>query len=466
MANILVIEDEVTLARNIARYFERFDHSVEVAHDGPSGVAAAKLCMPEVAIVDYQLPGLDGVGVIRALRANDNQIRIVMVTGHASVPMAIDAMKAGSFDLLTKPVALASLRSVVDRALAESTNRKVLDYYQRREANEAGLDTLVGDSAPMRALRDLVRTLAMSEPADKSHVAPILVLGETGSGKELVARACHFAGPRAKAPFVEINCAALPAQLMESELFGYEKGAFTDAQARKIGLMEAADGGTLFLDEIAELDLGLQGKLLRVLEDFKVRRLGALQDRVVNIRLVAATNRNLDELVAAGKFRSDLLFRLRVFQVNIPPLQARGKDVVVLAQRFITQFSTRYAKTAASLTPQAVAALEQHRWPGNVRELRNVMERAVLLNNKPLLDVADLGLPNITPANPAVADMPEQNATPLQSTVPASLETLERQHLVAALQRAGWNVTKAARALQISRDTLRYRIDKHGLRPE
>lgn len=462
MANILVIEDEVTLAKNIARYFEKLNHTVAIFHDGPAGVEAAKRSMPEVAIVDYQLPGLDGIEVIRALRANDDQVRIVMVTGHASVSVAIDAMKAGSFDLLTKPVALTSLRSVVDRALAESGNRKALEYYQRRQASEAGLDALVGEAAVMRALREMVRTLAMSEPTDNSPVAPILVLGETGSGKELVARACHFAGSRAHAPFVEINCAALPAPLMEGELFGHEKGAFTDAQTRKIGLIEAADGGTLFLDEIGELDLALQAKLLRVLENLRVRRLGAVQDRLVNVRVVAATNRDLDELVAAGKFRSDLLYRLRVFQINLPPLRARGADVLLLAQRFIAQFAARYAKAAPALDASAVQALQQHHWPGNVRELRNVIERAVLLGHAAQLGAADLGL---VAAQPVPAGGMKADASTAASGM-NSLEALERQHLIAALQQTGWNVTKAARALEISRDTLRYRIEKHGLHPQ
>ncbi len=461
MANILVIEDEVTLAKNMARYFEKFHHTVEIANDGPTGVAAAKRVMPDVAVVDYQLPGLDGLQVVRALRANDDQVRIVMVTGHASVPLAIDAMKAGSFDLLTKPVSLATLRNVVERALNESGSRKALNYYQQRQASQAGLDALIGESAPMYALRDMVRTLAMSEPTDHTPVAPVLVLGETGSGKELVARACHFAGPRAKAPFVEINCAAMPAHLMEAELFGYEKGAFTDAQARKIGLIEAADGGTLFLDEIGELDINLQAKLLRVLENLKVRRLGALQDRVVNIRVVAATNRDLDKLVELGKFRSDLLYRLRVFQINIPPLRARGADVMLLAQRFTEQFAARYAKPVPALDASAREAIELHTWLGNVRELRNAIERAVILGQSTHLTAADLGLAMVPPA-PAWT---QKSQTPAASSGINSLQSQERQHLIAALQQAGWNVTKAARALEISRDTLRYRIDKHGLQP-
>ena len=456
MAMLLIIEDEAVLARNVARFFEKLGHTVEIAHDGPAGVEAARRVMPDVAIVDFQLPGLDGLEVIGALRKIDAELRCVMVTGHASVPVAIDAMKAGYMDLLTKPVALASLKAVVDRALAERGTRRALDYYQKKEADESSLEALAGDSAPMQALRDLVRTMALSEPADGSPGAPVLVLGETGAGKELVARACHYAGPRAAAPFVEINCAALPAHLIEGELFGHEKGAFTDAQARKIGLIEAADGGTLFLDEIGELDLSLQAKLLRVLENFRVRRLGALQDRLVNVRVVCATNRDLDQLVEAGRFRADLLYRLRVFQINIPPLRARGDDVLLLARRFLAQMAQRYGKAPPMLDASACDALRGHTWPGNVRELRNVVERAVLLNQGQPLGAADLAL-GPRPAAPRAA-----TAAPGPAGG-ASLEAVERQHLIQALEQAQWNVTRAARLLDISRDTLRYRIEKHGL---
>ncbi|MEY4736205.1 MAG: hypothetical protein RL302_524, partial [Pseudomonadota bacterium] len=344
MASLLVIEDEQVLAKNMARYFEKQGHTVEVAHDGALGLQTAMQLQPDVVIVDFQLPGMDGLEIIKALRQQEDPPRIVMVTGHASVTLAIDAMKAGSMDLLTKPVALASLHAVVQRALAERGERRALAFYRQRDAREASLDALIGESPPMQALRAWVRKVAAIEPADQSPVAPILVLGETGTGKELVARACHQAGPRAGAPFVEINCAALPAHLMEDELFGHEKGAFTDAHARKLGLIEAADGGTLFLDEIGELDLALQAKLLRVLENLRVRRLGALTDRQVNVRIVAATNRNLEEQVHVGKFRADLMYRLKVFQITIPPLRARTSDIALLAQHFLALLATRYAR--------------------------------------------------------------------------------------------------------------------------
>jgi DNA-binding NtrC family response regulator len=455
MATLLVIEDEQVLAKNIARYFEKQGHTVEVALDGTLGLQIAMQLRPDVVIVDFQLPGMNGLEIIKALNQLESPPRIVMVTGHASVTLAVDAMKAGSMDLLTKPVTLASLHEVVQRALSERGERRALEMYRQRDALEASLDALVGESAAMRSLRDLIRTIATTEPADFSPVAPVLVLGETGTGKELVARACHQTGPRSKAPFVEINCAALPAHLIEGELFGHEKGAFTDAQTRKIGLIEAADGGTLFLDEIGELDLGLQAKLLRVLENLRVRRLGALTDRQVNVRIIAATNRDLDEQVQAGKFRADLMYRLKVFQIHIAPLRERATDIPLLAQHFLAQLAARYARPELCLDSRALTALVQYLWPGNVRELRNVLERAVLLQRSGVLAAADLALPAQRP-------MP---ASPRTSTPPvgASLESVEREHLMQALHASNWNVTQAARTLDISRDTLRYRMERHGL---
>jgi DNA-binding NtrC family response regulator len=379
-----------------------------------------------------------------------------MVTGHASVTLAVDAMKAGSMDLLTKPVTLQSLKDVVDRALAERGERRALDYYLQRDARHASLDALVGNSPAMHSLRELIRAVSGIEPTDNSPAAPILVLGETGTGKELVARACHQTGARAKAPFIEINCAALPGHLIEGELFGFEKGAFTDAHARKIGLIEAADGGTLFLDEIGELDLPLQAKLLRVLENLRVRRIGALSDRQVNVRIVAATNRDLDEQVREGRFRADLMYRLKVFQIHIPPLRARAEDIPVLAHHFLAQLASRYGRDKLDIDSTALAALAAHDWPGNVRELRNVLERAVLLQRTGTLGIKDLILGSPRRQAPTTAALP----APVE---PQSLDALEREHVQRALAQCAGNVSKAAKLLGISRDTLRYRMERHGL---
>ncbi|MEI8156913.1 MAG: sigma-54 dependent transcriptional regulator [Burkholderiales bacterium] len=456
MATLLVIEDELVLAKNIAKFFEKSGHLVEVAHDGLLGLQAAARVQPDVVIVDFQLPGMDGLEVIRALRANDDPPRIIMVTGHASVNLAVEAMKAGSMDLLTKPVTLQSLKDVVERALSERGERRALDYYRQRDAQQASLDALVGNSAAMDSLRNLVRTIASIEPTDQSPAAPVLILGETGTGKELVARACHQSGSRAKGPFIEVNCAALPAHLIEGELFGFEKGAFTDAHARKIGLIEAADGGTLFLDEIGELDLGLQAKLLRVLENYRVRRLGALSDRQVNVRIVAATNRDLDEQVREGRFRADLMYRLKVFQVQIPPLRERTDDIPTLAHHFLRQLAKRYGRAELSMDDRAIAALVEHDWPGNIRELRNVLERAVLLQRTGSLSEVSL---NLGTAHRRSTQVPRSADAP----VTMSLEAIEREHLQRALDASGRNVSKAAALLGISRDTLRYRMERHGM---
>jgi two-component system response regulator AtoC len=457
MAQLLVVEDELVLAKNIARYFERQGHEVDLAHDGNDGLELARLNPPDVAIVDFQLPGRDGLEVIRELRRGDEELRIVMITGHGSITVAVEAMKAGSMDLLTKPLSLASLDQVVQRALKERAGRTELRYLRERENQHASIQSLVGECAQMLELRDLIQAVAQSEPTDGSPAPAVLIQGETGTGKELVARACHLASPRASGPFIEVNCAALPASLMEDELFGHEKGAFTDARTRKIGLVEAADGGTLFLDEIGELELTLQAKLLRVLEDLKVRPIGGLHDRKVNVRIVAATNRELAGEAEAGRFRSDLVYRLSVFQVRIPPLRERGDDVLLLAREFLQRLAKRYGRAPLTLDEGAVAALSAYHWPGNVRELRNCMERAVLMQRGPQLRAEDLGLA------PAAARPQAQAAAVEPAAAPSSLDALERKHLLDALEANHWNVSLSARALQISRDTLRYRMAKHGL---
>lgn len=454
MANLLVIEDELVLAKNIARYFSAAGHTVEVVHDGQEGVALATEWQPDVVIVDFQLPGMNGLDVIRTLRLQEDPPHIVMMTGHASVTLAVDAMKAGSMDLLTKPVALADLKNTVMRALQERGAKRTLDYYRSREVREGGMDALIGESVAMQGLRNLIRTVAKMEPSDRTAPAPVLILGETGTGKELVARACHMAGSRADGPFLEVNCAALPAHLVEAELFGYEKGAFTDAQSRKIGLIEAADGGTLFLDEIGEMDLALQGKLLRVLEDFRVRRLGAVSDRLVNVRILAATNRDLEEQVRAGRFRADLMYRLKVFQIEVPPLRARVEDVELLSRHFLDVLAKRYGRGTIALDASALQLLQNHHWPGNVRELRNVLERAVLTLSGDRLTAPDLhilGVPSLARTEVTV------------DSANRSLDEIEKGHLLRALTDSHWNVSKAARLLRISRDTLRYRMEKHGL---
>lgn len=458
MANaVLIIEDEETLAKNIAAYLRRAGFDTVAAGDAESGIAQLDTFKPDVIVLDYSLPGIDGLEALRRIRAVDQHVKVIMITAHGNVRIAVDAMKASAFDYLAKPVVLSELRALIEKAVGEERREGALSYYQRR-AGTGGLDAIVGESEPIRALKDTIRQLVRNEAGiTGAPPPPVLITGETGTGKELIARAIHYEGARASRPFVEINCGSIPANLLESELFGYERGAFTDARERKIGLIESADGGTLFLDEIGDMELALQVKLLRVLEDQVIRRLGSVRDHSVNVRIVSATNRPLEELAAAGRFRPDLLFRLRIVALHSPLLRDRGSDLILLARHFITHFGARYGKPDLRLDRSAEDAILGYRWPGNVRELRNVIEQAALLSTGSTIEAPLLRL-----SSGFSGQSPPPGAAPA-APGPMSLENMEREMLRSALERTMWNVSRAAGLLGISRDTLRYRMAKFQL---
>jgi two-component system, NtrC family, response regulator AtoC len=452
---ILVIEDEAVLAKNIALYLERSGYEVRIAGSGEDGLAQLDAFCPDAVVLDFNLPGLDGLQALARIQAFDAAVRVVMITGHGNVELAVQAMKAGACDFLSKPVPLSKLKLVLEKAFGDSRRDGTLAYYQKRDAENEMAGGLLGESAPMLELKQKMQQLLRAEARMTDGDAPaVLVLGETGSGKEVVARALHFNGPRRDKPFVELNCAALPEHLLESELFGHERGAFTDARERKLGLAETAEGGTLFLDEIGDMDLGLQSKLLKLLEEKSVRRVGSLREQKVDVRIIAATHRPLEALVAEQAFRADLYYRLRVVQFELPALRQRGDDILMLTQHFLQQHALRYGTVTPVVSPGAARALVQHPWPGNVRELRNTLEQAVLMLRGPTLEAEHLTLARIETSPRRV---------PASSSEAATLPELERQALLQALERNAWNVTRAARALGISRDTLRYRIEKFNL---
>ena len=459
---VLVIEDEAVLGKNILIYLERHGYEVHLAQSAEAGLALLDSVRPDAVLLDFNLPGMNGLEALARIREFDAGIRVLMLTGHGNVEMAVDAMKAGAFDFLTKPVALGKLRLLLDKAIGETRRDSALSYYQKRDAQNAVPGGLLGESPPMLALKQMIAQLVRAESQMRDANGPaVLVLGETGTGKEVVARALHFNGPRRDKPFVELNCAALPAQLLESELFGHERGAFTDARERKLGMVETAEGGTLFLDEIGDMDIALQAKLLKLLEEKTVRRIGSLREQRVDVRIVAATHRPLETLVREGRFRADLYFRLGVVQLRLPPLRERGADILLLARHFLQHHAARYGKPAPTLDKAAEAVLLDYSWPGNVRELRNMIEQAVLLNtggviSAPQLTLSHLGSTSSSAFEPADA---AAKRAPSELTLPE----MERQALVNALQLAEGNVTRAARELGISRDTLRYRIEKYGL---
>jgi DNA-binding NtrC family response regulator len=454
---VLIVDDESTLARNLATYLERQQFDVRVAETGEDGLQLLATFRPDVVLLDHNLPGISGLEVLQRLRATDSHTPVVMMTGFGGIEVAVEAMKLGAADYLTKPVSLAELKLLIERLLNQNRLERTVRYYGQRDANASGLDKILGTSPAIVGLRSQVQRLLDAERQLADADAPaVLIQGDTGTGKELVARALHFGGPRAVMPFVELNCGALPPQLIEAELFGYEKGAFTDARQRKPGLVETADGGTLFLDEIGEADLSTQVKLLKLLEEKRFRRLGGLRDQSINLRIVSATHQPLEQRVREKSFRADLYFRLRIVEIRVPALHERGADIVDLAQHFLQHHARRYRRGAMSLSAEAHAALLRHPWPGNVRELRNAMEQAVLMctgTSVGLKELAFLALPQGSHSDSASWSDDDLN-----------LERMERHFIEQALLRSGQNVTQAARVLGVSRDTLRYRLDRLGLR--
>jgi DNA-binding NtrC family response regulator len=457
---VLVVEDEAVFAKNIQTYLTREGFEVRIAGDVAAALAEFETFRPSLVLLDYNLPGGNGLDVLARMKVMDAKVPVIMLTGRGGVEVAVEAMKAGAADYLSKPIALSELKLVIHRVMEHEQIEGRLSYYQKREAESGGLQVLIGDSPLMHELREKVEQIIAAERSLTDNDAPaVLILGDTGTGKELVARALHFSGKRAAKPFVEINCASIPGNLLEAELFGYERGAFTDAKERKPGLVEAAEGGTLFLDEIGEIDAAIQVKLLKLLEEKRVRRLGGIREQQINVRILAATNRNLSAMASDGTFRADLFYRLRIVQVMVPPLRERGADIVKLARHFLASQAARYGRSDLRLTHEAEAVLCAHAWPGNVRELRNAMEQAVLLTSG-----SEIGAVQFPYCEGTMATASTSGLRAGTSQDQFDLRGVERELVEKALLRTGWNVTQAAKLLGLSRDTLRYRIEKHGIK--
>lgn len=461
--SVLIVEDDELLAGNIQAYLERKNFEALVCHSAEEALELLRSQMPDVLLTDNSLPGMSGHELIRQVSASAPQIKPIMMTGYGNIEDAVQAMKAGAFHYLTKPVALAELKLLLDKALEAQRLEHELDFYHTRAAQDAGLAALIGESAAMLEVKSMVRKLLDAESRMLDAELPaVLIEGETGTGKELIARALHFDGARSKGPFVEFNCASIPPHLLEAELFGHEKGAFTDAKDRRLGLVEAADGGTLFLDEVGEMDLVLQAKLLKLLEDRSIRRIGSVKERKVNLRIISATNCDLELMVQQGRFRRDLFFRLRIISIRVPRLYARDDDILLLARHFLRLHGKRYGKPGLLFSSDAENLLRNYSWPGNVRELRNMLEQTVLLAQGNLVSAAQLHIcPTLVEGAGALRRQLGQDGGA------GSEPEMKRDTLVRMLDKTDWNVTKSARLLGLTRDMLRYRIEKLGLvRPD
>src|SRR5262245_14425553 len=445
---LLVVEDDAAQRVGLQQLLKSWGYAVEVASDGREAIEKAATFRPTIVLSDLIMPGMGGLDLLKSLRTEDNgDITVVLMTAQGTVETAVDAIKHGAYDYLSKPIDPQRLKILLDQ-IADRNDRLREVRALRRQLQERGsFGRMIGGSLEMRKIYQVIEQAAPTS-------ASVLVSGESGTGKELVAQTIHQLSPRAPQPFVPLNCAAIPDTLLESELFGHEKGAFTGAIARRQGSFELANRGTLFLDEIAEMTPTTQAKLLRVLQERSFRPLGGTREQSVDIRVVAATNVDPQEAVRIGKLREDLFYRLNVFAIRLPPLRERKDDIPLLAQAFIKEFNTRNAKSVAGVSDEAMNVLERYDWPGNVRELRNVMERSTIVAKAALIEMSEL--PPLTSPSP----MPRTTGAPTGLTPGTTVDEAERQLIEVTLQHTGGNKTRAAELLGISLKTLHNKLNR------
>jgi DNA-binding NtrC family response regulator len=456
---ILVVDDDPTIRKFLRDLLEANNHEVDEAADTRSATQMLKGREYVLVLTDLMLPDGDGLEVLRAARARPYNPEVLVITAYGTIDSAVEAVRGGAFDYLTKPIATQKLLLTVDRAIERRTLKDEVSNLRRAVGERYSPQNLVAVSPAMRRVLDLVDVVAAADSG-------ILIQGESGTGKEVIARAIHFRGARAARPFIAINCAALPEALLESELFGYAKGAFTGAATERKGLFEEADGGTLLLDEIGDMPMLLQGKLLRVLQEGEIRRVGSASVGRVDVRILASSNRDLRALIGEGKFREDLFYRLNVIPLIIPPLRERREDIVPLCRHFMTVYAEKLGRAPQTLSPEAVEIITQHDWPGNVRELENVMVRAVTLTASPEISadefrkIYSLGSAR-APALHASNGAPSADRT--GDTAGRTMQSAEKEMILRALQAADGNQTRAAQALDMGRNTLWRKMKKYGI---
>jgi two-component system response regulator AtoC len=449
---ILVVDDEHLIRWSLEQSLKKQGYDVITAASGEEAIRQVQEDAPALMLLDIQLPGMDGLQVLEKVKELDDEIIVVMVTALGVLETAVKAMRLGAHDYINKPFNLDELSIIVKKALETRQLRKEVAHLRSAQESKFGIDNIIGESRHMKQVLDMVRKVA------KSDASTVLIQGESGTGKELIARAIHMESARKDKPFMAINCAAVPETLLESELMGHEKGAFTDAKSQKQGLFEMTDGGTLFLDEIGDMEVGMQAKLLRVLEERTVRRVGGNKEIPVDVRIVSATNQELLKKIEDKTFRNDLYYRLQVIPIYLPPLRERRDDIMTLVDFFIRHYNREFGKTVAGVSKMARKFLEEYDWPGNVRELRNIIERAIILENEETLMLEHLPQELISKAGGDASG-------PMSLRIPPEgidIEDVERELIRQSLEIAEGNQSKAAKKLNLGIDAFRYRMKKFG----
>ena len=452
-ARILVVDDEKTIRWTLVEYLKSKGYDVIEAGDGKSATRLIESETFNMALLDQRLPDTDGLSLLAKIHERYPSVPVLIITAFSSIDGAVEAMKLGAYDYLTKPFNLDEVRMHVERALEASSLRNRFSAEVQEKKNKFSVDKLIGSSKAMVELKDLIKRIA------DSQTTTVLLLGESGTGKDIAAHAIHYESDRADKQFMNITCSALTESLLESELFGHEKGAFTDAKTQKAGLFEQANGGTVFLDEIGEMPLTLQSRLLRVLEEKAFKRVGGTKDIHVDVRIIAATNKDLEKQIETKQFREDLYYRLSTVPITIPPLRSRREDIPLLAEYFLQFYQKELNRQFDGFSQKALDKLTNHDWPGNIREFRNVIERTVLLNKSDKIEDEDILI-----GKGIIGDSPEKDARGI--SLPSdgcNIFDIEKKLVLEALERTDWNKSKACQLLGLTRDQLRSRIEKYSL---
>jgi DNA-binding NtrC family response regulator len=456
-ARILVVDDEKLLRWSLEQNLSKEGYTVITAEKGLDGLDIFKNELPDITLLDIHLPDVSGITVLEGIKEINKHALVVMITAFGDVQTAVKTIKLGAYDFLEKPFNMEKLKILVGKALETVSLRKEVSQFRTQLSAKYGFDSIIGQSERMKDVFDLLAKIA------KSDASTVFMQGESGTGKDLAAKVIHYQSQRSEKPFMEINCTALPETLVESELFGHEKGAFTDAKSMKKGLFELANGGTVYLDEIGDMKPGTQAKLLKVIENKAFKRIGGTKDIEVDVRIITATNKDMADEVRKGNFREDLYYRLKVIPITLPPLRDRKEDILFLAKYFIDEFNKEFKKNLKGLSKETTKSFTEYPWPGNVRELKNVIERAMILESE------DHILPEHLPLEMSSKEVMTHNVKGIDISIPPGgidIEEVEKELIRQSLDMTRGNQTRAAKLLNLTRDTLRYRMQKFGFLPE